>query len=142
MPATAPVHGHRPLAPPSARLAASVRSRTAWSEYGSLIAFGEVFTLPAATCGSGAAPTPPGVTDGEPAGGEATGAPAPGLDSVGEPADRSGAVVTPGAPGNAVTPGATSGVAGRVSPGAASRSTWPTRMTLTFSMLFLAASSR
>jgi len=56
--------------------------------------------------------------------------------TIGEAA-RSGVVTTPPAPGTAASC-ATAGA----SPGAVSRSTCPTRMTLTFSMLFHAASSR
>ena len=54
---------------------------------------------------------------------------APGFDSTTDGAGRSGAVVTPD--------GDTAGS----DPGAVSRSTCPTRMTFTFSMLFQAASS-
>ena len=44
--------------------------------------------------------------------------------------------------GDVVTPGAASSATAPESPGAVSRKTWPTRITLTFSMLFHAASSR
>ncbi len=54
---------------------------------------------------------------------------APGFDSTTDGAGRSGAVVTPD--------GDTAGS----DPGAVSRSTCPTRITFTFSMLFQAASS-
>ncbi len=54
----------------------------------------------------------------------------PGLDSTTDGAGRSGAVVTPD-----------DDIAGSA-PGAVKRSTWPTRIRFTFSMLFHAASSR
>jgi lipoprotein NlpD len=69
------------------------------------------------------------------------------LAAPGEPAllaqdGATGVTVTPLRAPPPVVDARSGGVAGRVSPGAASRSTWPTRMTLTFSMLFHAASSR
>src|SRR5690349_1890394 len=105
------------------------------------MAFGAVFTA-SLVVGAAARLDDAGAVDGGFAGAADEGI---AVDEATDPGTAPGFVstTTGGARrGDVVTPGATSSATAPESPGAVSRKTWPTRITLTFSMLFHAASSR